>query len=763
MQTEPDTLTNLKRLGQILETLAGELASLFRNDSAQVRYWRRSLEAMAASLQEQTLRIAVVGSVKAGKSTFINALHGRDLLKRGAGIITAFITRIRSGSEECGWVEIKSWAEINAELNEALAVVGLPSAREGPGQLDIRREADRRALDGILQEVRGNHPAEHDTFDPNVVLINAYLEGFKTLGAHVSDRPVRLEFTRADLHRHQDLVGQESQAVYLRDIELQVPIPWLGEAVEIGDCQGSDSPNPLHFALLQDYLLSSHGILYLISSRIGVRQADVKLIEAIKILRLLPQTLFILNADLDDHGSVADLERLRERVEEDLRLLAPEAKVYTFSALFHLLESGNGQRPISPREARRLEGWYAEKELVQASRSGYKEFQTDFQHLIKRERSRLLYGGVLGHLQRVTQSMRDSVSARQGLLARDVAELEELAEELRSGQEAVTGVITTARHTLEGLRDSLKAAVRSAVDSFFDNQKGRVVDEILTMIEQHPVDSFDRSKMAESRQVAEQLHLFYQDFRKALSRHLVDRVNLRVIDFAKTREEEIEQQLVEAVKAYWDLLGHALRQYQKSLTAYGVPIVLETPESLPLPRRPALKPPPFSAFLQQSEAMGRGSLLVRFGLGRLRQFFAGLKDRVFRRGPKDEAETSEQLFQEAVALVKQETQNELLAYFLNYRENFKFAFLFVFVDRYAEALVQVFRDFGEATMLDIGQIQEAAERRGLTQRDETEDLAILRQRLQYAEEQLHGLGQSLGWSPSFLLSTHGSHDPDRTS
>jgi GTPase SAR1 family protein len=746
MQTEPDTLTNLKRLGQILETLAAELAPLFRNDSAQVRYWRRSLEAVAASLQEQTLRIAVVGSVKAGKSTFINALQGRDLLKRGAGIITAFITRIRSGSEECGWVEIKSWAEINAELNEALALVGLPSAREGPGDLDLRQEADRRALDGILQQVRRNHPAEHDTFDPNVVLINAYLEGFKTLGAHVGDQPVRLEFTRADLHRHQDLVGQESQAVYLRDIELQLPIPWLGEAVEIGDCQGSDSPNPLHFALLQDYLLSSHGILYLISSRIGVRQADVKLIEAIKILRLLPQTLFVLNADLDDHGSVADLERLRERVEEDLRLLAPEAKVYTFSALLHLLESRNGQRPLSPREERRLEGWYTEKELVQASRSGYEEFQADFQHLIKRERNRLLYGGVLGHLQRVTQSMRDSVSARQGLLARDVEELQELAEEFRRRQDAVTAVITTVRHTLDGLRDSLKVAARSAVDSFFDNQKGRVVDDTLTMIDQHPVDRFDRSKRAEPRQVAEHLHLFYQDFRKALSLHLVDRVNLRVIDFAKTREEEIEQQLLEAVKAYWDLLGHALRQYQKSLTAHGVPVVLETPQSLPLPQKPALKPPAFSAFLQQSDALGRGSLLVRFGLGRLRQFFSGLKDRVFRRGPKDEAETGEQLFQEAVALVKQETRNELLAYFLNYRENFKFAFLFTFVDRYVEALVQVFRDFGEATMLDIGQIQEAAERRGLNQKDATEDLAILLQRLQYAEEQLHGLGQSLGWS-----------------
>ncbi|NIR17385.1 MAG: hypothetical protein GWN86_27135, partial [Desulfobacterales bacterium] len=64
--------------------------------------------------------------------------------------------------------------------------------------------------------------------------------------------------TPEELEKHQDFVSQESQAVYLRDMELELPISWLGEMVELGDCQGSDSPNPLHFAMLQEYLLSSH-------------------------------------------------------------------------------------------------------------------------------------------------------------------------------------------------------------------------------------------------------------------------------------------------------------------------------------------------------------------------------------------------------------------------------------------------------------------------------------------------------------------------
>jgi GTPase SAR1 family protein len=421
---EHNSLENLK---QILETLTVELSPLFPDDSAQLRLWRRSLEAVSESLQDQTLRIAVVGPVKSGKSTFINAMQGRDLLKRGAGIVTAFITRIRVGPEEKGWVAIKSWEEINAEVTEALSVLALPRGFEGIDSIDLRREEDRRTLRQFIKEFKQDSLTGRETFDPNIVLINGYLNGYSRLSGQVKDEPVLLEFDADELDRHQDFVSQESQAVYLRDMELQLPISWLGEMVEIGDCQGSDSPNPLHFAMLQEYLLSSHCILYLISSRVGIRQADLKLIEAIKILRLLPQTLFIVNVDLDEHGNMENLEQLRQRIAEELGLLVPEAKIYAFSALLQLLETGKSMDELSPREGRRLEGWQEEHELVELSRCGYEDFCDDLKSLVNRERGRVLYGSVLSHLQRVSQSMKDSVNTRQKLLSRDQAELGALA------------------------------------------------------------------------------------------------------------------------------------------------------------------------------------------------------------------------------------------------------------------------------------------------------------------------------------------------
>ncbi|MGD8705681.1 MAG: dynamin family protein, partial [Syntrophobacterales bacterium] len=666
MQQNLETQNGLENLRQILETLTEELSPLFRDDSAQVGSWRRSIEAVSESLQDQTLRIAVVGPVKAGKSTFINAMQGRDLLKRGAGIITAFITRIRSGSEEKGWVEIKSWEEINTEVNEALSMIALQRGSERAEAIDLRREEDLIDLQQFMQEVSPENFVGRETFDPNMVLINGYLNGYSELSAHVQSEPVRMEFTAEELEQHQDFVSQESQAVYLRDMELELPISWLGEMVELGDCQGSDSPNPLHFAMLQEYLLSSHCILYLISSRVGIRQADLKLIEAIKILRLLPQTLFVLNVDLDEHDDMGSLERLQERVAAELRLLVPEAKIYAFSALLQLLETANSRDELSPREGRRLEGWRDDEEMVEFSQRGYEQFCNDLKNLVNRERSRALYGGVLSHLQRVTQSMKDSVTTRKRLLSKDQEELKALADEIKMRQQSVRAAIGTVEHTLDGLRNSLKEEVRSAVDSYFDTKYGPIITDTMQMIENYQVASFSETKAEETRKWLANLYLFYHDFRQMLARHIIDKVNLRIIDFAKSEEELIENKLMEAAAGYWDLMWQALRQYQQTLTESGLTLSLLAPEALPEPRRPTIAPPPFSAFLQRSEALGRGSILMRFGFRRLGQIFSGFKSRVLRRKTADMAGSNEEVFREAVALVKRETQKELLTSFKDY-------------------------------------------------------------------------------------------------
>ena len=45
------------------------------------------------------IKIAVVGVIKSGKSTFVNSFLNQDLLKRGAGVSTSIVTKVRKGKQ----------------------------------------------------------------------------------------------------------------------------------------------------------------------------------------------------------------------------------------------------------------------------------------------------------------------------------------------------------------------------------------------------------------------------------------------------------------------------------------------------------------------------------------------------------------------------------------------------------------------------------------------------------------------------------------
>ena len=82
-----------------LEDLAREWIGSFPRLRSQGQHWQKVLSQVQAHVAEDTCRLAVVGAVKSGKSTMINALVGQDLLRRGAGILTAMVTRVQPGPD----------------------------------------------------------------------------------------------------------------------------------------------------------------------------------------------------------------------------------------------------------------------------------------------------------------------------------------------------------------------------------------------------------------------------------------------------------------------------------------------------------------------------------------------------------------------------------------------------------------------------------------------------------------------------------------
>ncbi|MBW2545392.1 MAG: dynamin family protein [Deltaproteobacteria bacterium] len=113
--------------------------------------WGKTCGSMEAQIDEGLLRIAVVGAIKSGKSTFVNAFLGGDYLKRGAGVVTSIVTKIRRGPVLKAILDFKTWDDVNADMRQAMAFLPAFDRSSGDGQFDIRRERDRKELERALK------------------------------------------------------------------------------------------------------------------------------------------------------------------------------------------------------------------------------------------------------------------------------------------------------------------------------------------------------------------------------------------------------------------------------------------------------------------------------------------------------------------------------------------------------------------------------------------------------------------------------------
>ena len=251
--------TELKQ--QLLEINAN-LVSILGNiqDQAEVKAgrfaaWQEACEDIRQQISEEIIRVAVVGPIKSGKSTFTNALFGGDFLKRGAGVVTSIVTRIRSGAKLRAVLYFKDWDDINTDLDQALTMLPSWEARDDGKPFDIRREKDRQALAGALEELSNDQLITDGTRNANSILPALYLQGFESVRDIITPDSNTTEFRDDDFTRHRAYVGSDELAVYLKDVELDIRHAKIDRTIEIADCQGSDSPNPMHLAMIQDLSL----------------------------------------------------------------------------------------------------------------------------------------------------------------------------------------------------------------------------------------------------------------------------------------------------------------------------------------------------------------------------------------------------------------------------------------------------------------------------------------------------------------------------
>lgn len=728
---------------EILEESIQDLEKAGVAEPRSVQCWRDYLLDIGQSLEDPFLRVAVAGSVKSGKSTLINAMLGEDLLKRGAGIITAFLTRIISTGNPGGWVELKSWSQINDEVNASLHMLPIFDDREA-APLDIRNAEDRSRIGFWLDRMRSDWLQSRGGIDPNFLFLERCLQGFDLVQEEIGGEAHHIAFDRSSIARHQLYVGEESRSVWIRDIEIYYPVSWLGERIELADCQGSDSPNPTHYELLQKYLLQSHFIIYVISSRTGLREADFKMLNLIKALRMFPQTLFVLNVDLDAHTDRDEIDKCFERVHSELSWMVPSPRLFAFSGLFHLLRQLGEKAPKSDR--RRMKLWKESKAFTKAAEGGFSAFKKELDLRINARKSQLLLEFGFSRLEMVAAHMLDSVNLKHSVLQQNSDAVQKTADQLQDRHSVLQSTLESLADAISGLNRNLKGELGAKIDSCFDPHSGPIVREALDIVERSASTRSRGYGNADPASLIREYYGFYLEFRRDLIGRITERVNLGIMELVKEEEALLRERIRESARNMWGFFDAALADYRRDVLGPGAPASCAAwrgtggePDFSGI----AL-PPPFSSFLERG-GIARGILFLKFGFTSLSGILCGI--RVKMRGNLLHASDNgsmEELFEHAKQIARNEAKSELRRAVGNFRENLKLAYLYRIIDEGCIFLLREFKARAGMVQVDFAHLLRQSRLRGEERSAALEVLARSRQIAEAMIDDLAELRRSAG-------------------
>ena len=189
MTTPPDAYPSIEAIVSDVLSVIDRMATIPGKPDDMLQMIKTRCSTIPDQIQSNRIKIAVVGVIKSGKSTLINAMTGKEVVKRGAGVVTAVTTRIRKGRKNRAVLFLKSWDDINNTLKNVLEM--FPG--DGNNFLDIdletfdlRRKKDRDLLKHVYDKLVQEFPVTDQGIRPETLVIRNALQGFDTCRYHVA-------------------------------------------------------------------------------------------------------------------------------------------------------------------------------------------------------------------------------------------------------------------------------------------------------------------------------------------------------------------------------------------------------------------------------------------------------------------------------------------------------------------------------------------------------------------------------------------------
>lgn len=696
MNVYEDLKTELLTINRHVCKLLDRINSMPETSEHSFQDWENICQSIENQLSGELIRVAVIGTIKSGKSTLINSLFAGDYLKRGAGVVTSMVTRVRRGDGLKATLYFKSWDQVNVDIQKSLVLFPSLEWRSRKEPFDIRRSSDRDELKQALGSLESKHLLSNDTRNLNSLYLSSYLQGYDRVRKFLDSNDLTREFTGADFSAHRDFSGNEILAFYLKDISLEIDSGEIEKTIEIADCQGSDSPNPLHMAMIQDYLLQANLLIYVISSRTGIRQADINFLSMIKKMGIIDHMIFVVNCDLSEHESYDDLRVLVQKVKDDLAIIKNNPRVYTYSALYSLFNAKKETLPSKDRQ--RLAQWKGDEKIIAFSNDQEKKFNTNLRKIVTSRRFALLFQNHFERLKMIVSGLDHWIRVNQDILSGSADEASRMLKKIKSQQKKTDRVKSMVKSTLEGAEQQIKREIRTDVDHFFDHRSGEVLPSLIEFVGSYnlPMDQYQERVVTEG--FSNTLYLVFQDVKLGIDQFMAENINPRIFNFVKNEELKIKEYFETITGPYEVMVNDALAEYNTAMERMGLGVAsgyrkpgagldLKT-----VKRDQNLGFPPASATMNYSTVI-KTEAIMRLGVY---NFIKQLR-RIVRRPVTDETINALTALKKAVKRMKKETQESLVFHFKNYRENLKFQYIFALVDAVSEnirdAMMARFHDY----------------------------------------------------------------------
>ncbi len=660
--------------------------------------WKNTCDQIHLQLSEEILRVAVVGTIKSGKSTLVNSLFKGDYLKRGAGVVTSIVTRIRRGDTLSATLYFNSWDKINDDISNSLLAFSSLNFNENGKKFDIRRTTDREKLTNALGMLEGEQLITSDSRNSNSLLLSYYLKGYDDVKDIITSDITTKKYMGDDFHNHTKFAGNEVLAVYLKDILLEINDSVFDINIEIADCQGSDSPNPLHLAMIQDYFLYTNLLIYAISSRTGIRQADLKFLSIIKKMGIIDNILFVLNCDFSEHESYENLLNISEKVKEELSFIKPDPELFTFSCLYNLFKSN--EKAISLRDKKRLNQWMEESEFTSFSDSETRLFNSALHSKLIEKRYSLLVTNHLQRLKLITSGILNWSNLSKNILNKDSAQASEIIKKINNHQIKMNQIKEMVQSTLNGGVSKLKSELKIKINRFFDVKYGDVLPPLIRFIRNYNISFDNYEKNIKTAGFQKTLFLIYQEFKQAVDSYITENTNPQIIGFIKKEEIHCKEILELIVNPYKSMILDSLSEY--SQIENNLNFNIDTESKIKIQDLSSIKKlmgidlPPCTAIIKYSAAV-QAEAMVKLG------FFSIIK--LFKKFLKKESDKSNKesilSLKSAIVRIKRETEDSIIFHLNNYCENIKFQYVFKLIDVLSNHLYENVIDEYKAYVTDL--------------------------------------------------------------